>query len=97
MIRIDMPPSTTSVPSVINSFAIKDIAASVTSSTLPSRRSGIRLARSSGFGGIRAAVEDHLAAGCELPDNFFTVNGFPPRGVNISGPAIMAQTEDNVQ
>ena len=29
----------------------------------------------------------------DLPDNFFTVNEFPPCGVNISGPAIMAQTE----
>lgn len=33
----------------------------------------------------------------DLPDNFFTVNEFPPCGVNISGPAIMAQTEENVQ
>lgn len=33
----------------------------------------------------------------DLPDNFFTVNEFPPCGVNISGPAIMAQTEANVQ
>ncbi|MEE9453535.1 MAG: sugar ABC transporter substrate-binding protein [Paracoccaceae bacterium] len=30
-----------------------------------------------------------------LPDNFFTVNEFPPCGVNISGPDIMAQTEDD--
>lgn len=29
----------------------------------------------------------------ELPDNFFTVNEFPPCGVNISGPAIMAESE----
>jgi ribose transport system substrate-binding protein len=29
----------------------------------------------------------------DLPDNFFTVNEFPPCGVNISGPAIMAQSE----
>lgn len=29
----------------------------------------------------------------DLPDNFFTVNEFPPCGVNVSGPAIMAQTE----
>jgi len=29
----------------------------------------------------------------DLPDNFFTVNEFPPCGVNISGPAIMSQTE----
>ena len=33
----------------------------------------------------------------DLPDNFFTVNEFPPCGVNISGPAIMAQSEANVQ
>lgn len=32
----------------------------------------------------------------DLPDNFFTVNEFPPCGVNISGPAIMAQSEDDV-
>jgi ribose transport system substrate-binding protein len=32
-----------------------------------------------------------------LPDNFFTVNEFPPCGVNISGPAIMAQTEADVK
>jgi ribose transport system substrate-binding protein len=29
----------------------------------------------------------------DLPDNFFTTNEFPPCGVNISGPSIMAQTE----
>jgi ribose transport system substrate-binding protein len=29
----------------------------------------------------------------DLPDNFFTVNEFPPCGVNVSGPAIMAQSE----
>lgn len=33
----------------------------------------------------------------ELPDTFFTVNEFPPCGVNITGPAIMAQDESNVQ
>ncbi len=32
-----------------------------------------------------------------LPDNFFTVNEFPPCGVNISGPAIMAQNESNTK
>jgi ribose transport system substrate-binding protein len=32
----------------------------------------------------------------DLPDNFFTVNEFPPCGVNISGPAIMAQTEADI-
>ncbi len=31
----------------------------------------------------------------DLPDNFFTVNEFPPCGVNVSGPAIMAQSEAN--
>ncbi|MEO8531437.1 MAG: sugar ABC transporter substrate-binding protein [Deltaproteobacteria bacterium] len=29
----------------------------------------------------------------DLPDNFFTVNEFPPCGVNISGPEIMAKSE----
>ncbi|OJF99858.1 ribose ABC transporter substrate-binding protein [Rhizobium sp. 58] len=33
----------------------------------------------------------------ELPDNFFTVNEFPPCGVNISGPAIMAQSETDLK
>lgn len=32
-----------------------------------------------------------------LPDNFFTVNEFPPCGVNISGPAIMAQDESDTK
>ncbi len=32
-----------------------------------------------------------------LPDNFFTVNEFPPCGVNVSGPAIMAQSEADVK
>ena len=32
----------------------------------------------------------------DLPDDFFTVNEFPPCGVNISGPAIMSQTEADV-
>lgn len=32
-----------------------------------------------------------------LPDNFFTVNEFPPCGVNVSGPAIMAQSEEDVK
>lgn len=43
------------------------------------------------------ATHDQLQDGVnywtDLPDNFFTVNEFPPCGVNISGPAIMAQTE----
>jgi ribose transport system substrate-binding protein len=29
----------------------------------------------------------------DLPDNFFTTNEFAPCGVNLSGPAIMAQSE----
>jgi ribose transport system substrate-binding protein len=29
----------------------------------------------------------------DLPDNFFTVSEFPPCGVNISGPEIMAKSE----
>lgn len=40
-------------------------------------------------------LEDGLNYWSDLPDNFFTVNEFPPCGVNISGPAIMAQTEDD--
>ncbi|MGF0537884.1 sugar ABC transporter substrate-binding protein [Agrobacterium sp. ES01] len=32
----------------------------------------------------------------DLPDNFFTVNEFPPCGVNISGPAIMSKDEADV-
>lgn len=38
-------------------------------------------------------LEDGVNYWSDLPDNFFTVNEFPPCGVNISGPAIMAQTE----
>lgn len=41
-------------------------------------------------------LEDGANYWSDLPDNFFTVNEFPPCGVNISGPAIMAQTEDDV-
>lgn len=41
-------------------------------------------------------LEDGVNYWSDLPDNFFTVNEFPPCGVNISGPAIMAQTEDDV-
>ena len=40
-------------------------------------------------------LEDGVNYWSDLPDNFFTVNEFPPCGVNISGPAIMAQTEDD--
>ncbi|HWA18381.1 MAG TPA: substrate-binding domain-containing protein [Devosia sp.] len=32
-----------------------------------------------------------------LPDNFFTVNEFPPCGVNITGPQIMAQDQSDVK
>lgn len=41
-------------------------------------------------------LEDGANYWSDLPDNFFTVNEFPPCGVNISGPAIMAQTEADV-
>lgn len=40
-------------------------------------------------------LEDGLNYWSDLPDNFFTVNEFPPCGVNISGPSIMAQTQDD--
>jgi len=42
-------------------------------------------------------LEDGKNYWSELPDNFFTVNEFPPCGVNISGPAIMAETEADTQ
>ena len=42
-------------------------------------------------------LEDGVNYWTDLPDNFFTVNEFPPCGVNISGPAIMAQSEADVQ
>ncbi|MFC4672031.1 sugar ABC transporter substrate-binding protein [Seohaeicola nanhaiensis] len=42
-------------------------------------------------------LEDGKNFWSDLPDNFFTVNEFPPCGVNISGPAIMSQTEDDVK
>ncbi len=41
-------------------------------------------------------LEDGKNYWSDLPDNFFTVNEFPPCGVNISGPAIMAQDESDV-
>lgn len=41
-------------------------------------------------------LEDGQNYWSDLPDNFFTVNEFPPCGVNISGPAIMAQDESDV-
>jgi ribose transport system substrate-binding protein len=40
-------------------------------------------------------LEDGRNYWSDLPDNFFTVNEFPPCGVNISGPAIMAKSEDD--
>lgn len=40
-------------------------------------------------------LEDGKNYWSDLPDNFFTVNEFPPCGVNISGPAIMAQDESD--
>jgi len=42
-------------------------------------------------------LEDGKNFWSDLPDNFFTVNEFPPCGVNISGPAIMAQDESDVK
>jgi ribose transport system substrate-binding protein len=41
-------------------------------------------------------LEDGVNYWSDLPDNFFTTNEFAPCGVNISGPAIMAQTEADV-
>ena len=42
-------------------------------------------------------LEDGKNYWSDLPDNFFTVNEFPPCGVNITGPAIMSQTEADVK
>ena len=42
-------------------------------------------------------LKDGVNYWTNLPDNFFTVNEFPPCGVNISGPAIMAQSEADVK
>ena len=42
-------------------------------------------------------LEDGVNYWSDLPDNFFTVNEFPPCGVNISGPAIMSQSEADVK
>ncbi|MGH1415887.1 MAG: sugar ABC transporter substrate-binding protein [Pelagimonas sp.] len=44
-----------------------------------------------------AELEDGLNYWSDLPDNFFTVNEFPPCDVNISGPAIMAQDEADMK
>ncbi len=38
-------------------------------------------------------LKDGVNYWSDLPDNFFTVNEFPACGVNISGPAIMAQSD----
>ncbi len=50
---------------------------------------------------LPVATYDQLKDGVnfwsDLPDNFFTVNEFPPCGVNISGPAIMSQSEADVK
>lgn len=50
---------------------------------------------------LPVATYDQLKDGenfwTDLPDNFFTVNEFPPCGVNVSGPAIMAQSEADVK
>jgi len=42
-------------------------------------------------------LKDGVNYWTDLPDNFFTVNEFPPCGVNITGPAIMAQSEKDVK
>jgi len=42
-------------------------------------------------------LKDGVNFWSDLPDNFFTVNEFPPCGVNISGPSIMAQSEADVK
>ncbi|PJE31091.1 monosaccharide ABC transporter substrate-binding protein, CUT2 family [Pseudooceanicola antarcticus] len=42
-------------------------------------------------------LEDGKNYWSELPDNFFTVNEFPPCDVNISGPAIMAESEEDMK
>jgi ribose transport system substrate-binding protein len=42
-------------------------------------------------------LEDGKNYWSDLPDNFFTVNEFPPCGVNVTGPAIMSQTEADVK
>ncbi len=50
---------------------------------------------------LPVATYDQLKDGenfwSDLPDNFFTVNEFPPCGVNISGPAIMSKSEEDVK
>jgi ribose transport system substrate-binding protein len=44
-----------------------------------------------------AELKDGTNFWSDLPDNFFTVNEFPPCGVNISGPAIMSQSETDLK
>jgi ribose transport system substrate-binding protein len=44
-----------------------------------------------------STLEDGVNFWTDLPDNFFTVNEFPPCDVNISGPAIMAQSEADMK
>ena len=50
---------------------------------------------------LPGATYDQLKDGenfwSDLPDNFFTVNEFPPCGVNVSGPAIMSKSEEDVK
>lgn len=50
---------------------------------------------------IPSATGDELKDGVnfwtDLPDNFFTVNEFPPCDVNITGPSIMSQSEADVK
>lgn len=41
-------------------------------------------------------LEDGVNFWSDLPDNFFTTNEFAPCGVNLSGPAIMAQSESDM-
>lgn len=41
-------------------------------------------------------LKDGVNFWSDLPDSFFTVNEFPPCGVNITGPAIMGQSEKDV-
>ena len=41
-------------------------------------------------------LEDGVNYWSDLPDNFFTVNEFPPCGVNLTGVEIMAQSESDV-
>ncbi len=43
-----------------------------------------------------AELEDGVNFWSDLPDNFFTTNEFAPCGVNLSGPAIMAQSESDM-